>query len=70
MNTVIKKLYRSRKQRMILGILGGLGEYWNTDPTVLRLVFVLILFATGILPLALAYFAAYFIIPLEPENPA
>ena len=35
-----KKLYRSRAQRQIGGICGGLGEYFNVDPTVMRIAFV------------------------------
>lgn len=42
-----KKLYRSRSDRMIAGVCGGLGEYLAVDPVWLRLFFVLLLFATG-----------------------
>jgi phage shock protein C len=42
-----KKLYRSRSDRMIGGVCGGLGEYLNTDPVWIRLLFVVMLFATG-----------------------
>jgi phage shock protein C len=42
-----KKLYRSRSDRMIAGVCGGLGEYLGVDPVWLRLFFVLLLFATG-----------------------
>jgi len=44
---VEKKLYRSRRDRMIGGVCGGLGEYLNTDPVWIRLLFVILLFATG-----------------------
>ncbi|MDY4207091.1 MAG: PspC domain-containing protein [Lachnospiraceae bacterium] len=60
-----KKLYRSRKNRMICGVCGGIAEYFNIDPTLIRLA--LVLFActgTGIL----AYFIASIIIPDEPAN--
>jgi len=43
----VKKLYRSREDRMIAGVCGGLGEYLNVDPTLIRLVFVLGFFATA-----------------------
>jgi phage shock protein PspC (stress-responsive transcriptional regulator) len=36
-----KKLYRSRDDRMIAGVCGGLGEYFEIDPTLIRLAFVL-----------------------------
>lgn len=42
-----RKLYRSRSDRMIAGVCGGLGEYLRVDPVWLRLFFVLMLFATG-----------------------
>ena len=35
-----KRLYRSRNDRMIAGVCGGLGEYFNVDPTLIRLIFV------------------------------
>ncbi|MBE0685629.1 MAG: PspC domain-containing protein [Anaerolineaceae bacterium] len=36
-----KKLFRSKKERMIGGVCGGLGNYLNIDPTIVRLIFVL-----------------------------
>lgn len=42
-----RKLYRSREDRMIAGVCGGLGDYLNVDPTLIRLVFVLGFFATA-----------------------
>ncbi|MFO8036036.1 MAG: PspC domain-containing protein [Anaerolineales bacterium] len=47
MGAEYKKLYRSREDRMIAGVCGGLGEYFNVDPTLIRLVFVFGFFATG-----------------------
>ncbi len=45
----IKHLYRSRKDRMISGVCGGLAEYFDMDPTVVRLIFVLLtLFSKGL----------------------
>ena len=46
-----KKLYRSRQNRMLGGICGGIGEYLNVDPTVVRLLWVLFTFvgASGLL---------------------
>lgn len=43
-----KKLYRSKKNRIIAGICGGLGEYFNVDPTIVRLIWVfLVVFGMG-----------------------
>lgn len=60
-----KKLYRSRKNSMIGGVCGGLGEYLNVDPTIMRLVAVLLVFADGIG--LIAYIIAWIIIPRNPE---
>jgi phage shock protein PspC (stress-responsive transcriptional regulator) len=60
-----KKLYRSRKNSMIGGVCGGLGEYLNVDPTIMRLVAVLLIFADGIG--LIAYIIAWIIIPRNPE---
>jgi phage shock protein C len=40
MTEAYKKLYRSRRERMLAGICGGLGEYFDIDPTLVRLLFV------------------------------
>ena len=42
-----KRLYRSRDDRMISGVCAGLAEYIDIDPTIVRLLFVLGLFAGG-----------------------
>lgn len=57
-----KKLYRSRSNRMLFGVCGGLGEYIGIDPTIVRLIFVF----SGV-GLAL-YFIAALIIPEEPQT--
>lgn len=61
-----KKLYRSRQNRMLGGICGGIGEYLNVDPTVVRLLWVLFTFvgASGLL----AYLICLVIIPEHPEQ--
>lgn len=60
-----KKLYKSRDNRMIAGVCGGLGEYLGVDPTLIRL---LALF-TGIFGVGLfGYILAALIIPNQPER--
>ena len=39
----MKKLYRSKESRMLCGVCGGVGEYFNIDPTLVRLGMVLLL---------------------------
>jgi phage shock protein PspC (stress-responsive transcriptional regulator) len=59
-----QRLYRSRANRVVSGICGGLGEYLNADPTIIRLAWILLtlLGGSGII----LYIVAYFVIPLKP----
>lgn len=43
----MKKLYRSRKDRIIAGVCGGLGEYFNLDPTLIRIAFAALTLLNG-----------------------
>lgn len=63
----MKRLYKSKENRIFSGIIGGLGEYFNIDPVILRLLWVVILISTGIFPGILVYILAVFIIPKKPE---
>ena len=56
-----KKLYRSRSNRMLFGVCGGLGEYIGIDPTIVRLIVVFSGVGIGL------YFVAALIIPDEPQ---
>ena len=57
-----KRLYRSKTDRMLFGVCGGLGKYLGIDPTIIRVIFVLLAFTGfGIL----AYFVLAVIAPLE-----
>ncbi len=61
----VKRLFRSKKNRMIFGVCGGLGEYLNTDPTVVRILWVIL--AISSLGLAvLLYLIMAIIVPEEP----
>ena len=59
-----KKLYRSKKDKMIAGVCGGIAEYFDVDPTLIRLLTVLfvILGGAGVV----AYIIAWIIIPKNP----
>ncbi|MGQ9646646.1 MAG: PspC domain-containing protein [Thermodesulfobacteriota bacterium] len=59
----MKRIYRSQKDKKIAGIFGGLGELFDIDPTLLRLLFVFIGLATGIIPFIVAYLVGWIIIP-------
>ena len=60
-----KKLYRSKKDKMIAGVCGGLAEYTNVDPTVMRVLFVIATVFTGIVPGIIVYTALALIIPTK-----
>ncbi len=58
-----KRLYRSRTDRMLWGVCGGLAEYFNIDPTIVRLIAVLSIFLNGLG--ILAYIILAIVVPLE-----
>ena len=60
-----KKLTRSRTDKMLGGVCGGLGQYLNIDPTLMRLLFVLLLL-TGSAGFWI-YIVMWIIVPLENE---
>ncbi|UCC86409.1 MAG: PspC domain-containing protein [Anaerolineales bacterium] len=66
MSNDIKRLYRSRDERMLGGVGGGLAKYLNTDPTLIRLLFVLFALAGG--PGIIAYLIMWIVVPLEPQG--
>ena len=61
-----KKLYRSKKDRVVLGVCGGIGEYLDIDPSIIRILFILVFFFSSGLPL-LAYILFGLVIPEAPE---
>jgi phage shock protein C len=60
-----KRLYRSGRDAMIGGVCGGLGEYFNIDPTLVRLAFVLLGFATAVGPALMLYLILWIIVPRQ-----
>ena len=58
-----KRLYRSQSDRMIWGVCGGLAKHFDMDPTLVRIIFVLLLFANGLG--ILAYIIMTIVVPLE-----
>lgn len=61
-----KKLYRSRNDKMIAGVCGGLGKYFAIDPTLVRLLFVLVVLLGG--AGVLAYLILMIVVPEEPAD--
>ncbi|TAN57792.1 PspC domain-containing protein [Patescibacteria group bacterium] len=61
-----KHLYRSRKSRVIFGVCGGLGEYFEIDPFIIRIIFIALTLAGG--SGILLYLILAFLIPLSPNG--
>lgn len=61
-----KRLYRSNANRMLAGVCGGIAEYFNVDPTIVRVIWAIasIFIHAGII----AYLAGMFIIPEKPDS--
>ncbi len=64
----MRKLYISKKDRKIFGICGGIGQTYDIDPTLIRLIVVFLCIATAILPVVLTYLAAWIIVPEKPPE--
>ena len=61
-----KKLYRKKNNRMLLGVCAGIADYFEIDPTIVRILWVLFSFAGGCG--LLAYIICAIIMPLKDEN--
>jgi phage shock protein C len=63
-----RKLYRSRTNRKLAGICGGLAQYFNLDATLIRVLFVVlaVLGGSGLV----IYLVMWIIVPNEPQGPA
>jgi phage shock protein C len=64
----MKKLHLSKTDSKIFGVCGGIGETYDIDPTLIRLLLVFLCFVTAILPLAATYLVAWIIIPEKPAE--
>lgn len=65
MTDQLRRLHRSRKERLIGGVCGGVAEHLNLDPNLVRLATVFLTCVTGILPLLITYIVALLILPEE-----
>lgn len=64
-----RRLYRSMKNRVLFGVFGGMGEYFNTDPVIIRVIAVVITVFTGFFPGIIAYLVMGLIIPEQSATP-
>ncbi len=63
-----RKLYRSREDKMVAGVLGGAAEHWNVDPAIVRVAFAFFTVMTGVVPGIILYLLAMIIVPAEPKR--
>lgn len=68
-HTSAKRLYRSRAQKMVAGVAGGLGQYIHVDPTLVRLGFVSVALIPGVGGVSLlGYIILAIVVPTRPEG--
>ena len=60
-----KRLYRSSQNKQLGGVCGGLAEYLNLDPSLVRIATILLIFVAG--TGFLAYLVAWFVVPLDSD---
>ena len=63
-----RRLYRSRRTRMVGGVLGGVAEYLDVDPTIVRVAYVILAYLSGVFAAVVAYVIATIVIPEEPPD--
>jgi phage shock protein PspC (stress-responsive transcriptional regulator) len=63
----MKRLSRSRSDRKLSGVLGGLSNYLGMDASLLRILFIVLLIFTGFFPLGIIYIVWIFLVPEESD---
>lgn len=58
-----KRLYKSSTNKVFFGVIGGVGEYFDIDPALLRLGYLLLAVLTAVVPAFIAYLVAAIIVP-------
>jgi phage shock protein C len=59
----MKRLHLSRTDKKIFGVCGGIGETYDVDPNLIRIITVFLALVTGVLPIVLTYIAARLLLP-------
>lgn len=65
----MKKWMRSRTNRMFAGVIGGISEKVGMNANLLRMAFVILMFATAFFPLTILYILLVFILPNDQGDP-
>jgi len=66
MKTYAKKLYKSKDNKVISGVMGGLGEYFDIDPVLFRVLYIGISVSTAVFPGVVAYLLMTIVMPSAP----
>jgi len=64
----MKKLYRSKNNKLLAGLCGGLGEYLRIDPILIRFFTIIALIFTGFFPVFIAYIIGWWIVPIKSKS--
>lgn len=64
----MNKISKSKDNAVIFGVLGGLGEYFNVDPVLIRVLVVVVAFMSGGFPVIVLYLLLALIMPEEPKD--
>tara|TARA_Y100000310_G_C20489182_1_gene718322 strand:- start:362 stop:559 length:198 start_codon:yes stop_codon:yes gene_type:complete len=65
----MKRVYKSKKNKIFAGVIGGVGEYFDIDPVILRLAWLLVVLFTGLIPGIIIYILSIFIVPHKLVTP-
>ncbi len=63
-----KRMHRSRSDKRLLGVLGGVADYTGLDPSLIRIVYVIVTILTGFFPGILLYLVMALVVPREPKG--
>jgi phage shock protein C len=63
----MKRLFRSEQNKKIAGVCGGIGEFFDIDPTLVRLAFIFLGIVTGLIPFTIGYIITWWIVPTKSE---
>lgn len=62
-----KKLYKSRTDKKVSGVLGGIAQAYKFDAGLLRILFFIMLIVTSVVPMVVLYLVADWVLPFEDE---
>ena len=63
-----KKLYKNTEKKVLTGLLAGVGDFFNIDPNIVRMIFLLFVIVTGFVPGLVIYVVIALIVPKKPND--